>query len=110
MRGVPQGVYLPAAHGGLLLAEVPEAGDQTGEETEEREMTKELTLTTGEKALVDDGDYGWASMHDWRLHHDGHVVRSGVASGGEPEVVYLCNEVMSRAKGIPLVSFGPPRS
>ena len=35
---------------------------------------KELILTTGEKAQVDDDDYDWASKHDWRLHTDGHAV------------------------------------
>ena len=55
---------------------------------------------------MDDNDYGWASMHDWRLHKDGHVVRDG--QEGEPELVYLCNEVMSRAESVPLELFGPP--
>lgn len=71
-------------------------------------MAKKLRLTTGEEAIVDDGDYGWASMHDWRLHTDGHVIRDGQA--GEPRIVYLCNDVMSRANGVPLALFGPPRS
>lgn len=71
-------------------------------------MGKKLKLTTGEEAIVDDDDYGWASMHDWRLHKDGHVVRDGRL--GEPAVVYLCNEVLSRRDGVPLTLFGPPRS
>lgn len=69
-------------------------------------MTKKLKLTTGQDALVDDDDFGWASMHDWRLHHDGHVVRDG--QSGEPGIVYLCNEVLSRAEGLPLMFFAPP--
>lgn len=39
------------------------------------------------------------------LHVDGHVVR--LTDSGE--VVYLCNEVLSRATGAPLEDFGPPR-
>lgn len=73
-------------------------------------MTKELTLTTGQKALVDDEDYAWASMYDWRLHVDGHVVRTGTPMKGEPEIVYLCNEVVSRAEEFPLAMLAPPRS
>jgi hypothetical protein len=73
----------------------------------EARMAKKLTLTTGEKAIVDDADFEWASKHDWRRHHDGHVVRTG--QPGEPAIVYLCNEVVSRANGVPLSLFAIPQ-
>lgn len=71
-------------------------------------MAKKLKLPCGQEAIVDNSDYGWASMHDWRLHHDGHVIRDGKA--GEPAIVYLCNEVISRANDVPLELFLPPNS
>jgi len=70
-------------------------------------MVKQLKLTTGEAATVDDEDFAWASKHDWRLHTDGHVIRTG--RHGEPRIVYLCNEVVSQASGLPLSSFGAPQ-
>lgn len=69
-------------------------------------MAKKLKLTTGQKAIVDDDDYPWASQYAWRLHSDGHVVRDGKRN--EPKLVYLCNEVMSRAEDVPLEMFNPP--
>jgi hypothetical protein len=71
-------------------------------------MARKLKLTTGQEAIVDNEDYGWASKHSWRLHSDGHVVRDG--KHDEPKIVYLCNEVLSRAQGIPLHRFNPPLS
>jgi hypothetical protein len=63
----------------------------------------ELPLTNSdEHALVDDDDHPLASRHAWRLNEDGHVVRDTVDAGGRPAVVYLRNEVLSRATGIPL--------
>jgi hypothetical protein len=71
----------------------------------------QLPLTNSdEHALVADEDYPWASRHAWRLDEDGHVVRDTVDAGGRPAVVFLRNEVLSRATGIPLGEFSPPRA
>lgn len=73
-------------------------------------MSKSLPLTNSDKqALVDDDDYGWASKYAWRLSHDGHVVRDCLDGKGDPKIIYLCNEVMSRATGTPLEHFRPPK-
>jgi len=58
---------------------------------------------------IHDADYPWASQHTWRIHEDGHVVRDGVDEYGDPTIIYLCNEVVSRRTGIPLWEFNPPR-
>jgi hypothetical protein len=71
--------------------------------------TIELPLANSdEKALVDAADFGWASKHTWYWYEDGHVVRFAADEDGRAQVIYLCNEVMSRARGIPLEHFRPP--
>jgi len=71
----------------------------------------QLPLSNSPKfALVDDEDHPWASQHVWRVDEDGHVVRDVVGEDGQPAVIYLCNEVMSRATGTPLEEFNPPRT
>lgn len=69
-------------------------------------MAKKLKLSNGQEAIVDNADYKWASKYQWRLHSDGHVVRDGRID--EPAIVYLCNEVMSKASNVPLELFNPP--
>jgi hypothetical protein len=69
-----------------------------------------LPLTNSDKfATIDDEDYPWASRFAWRVDEDGQVVRDVAGEDGRPAVIYLCNEVMSRATGTPLEEFGPPR-
>jgi hypothetical protein len=73
------------------------------------EMAKYLPLTNSDKqAIVDDVDYEWASKYAWSVNDKGHVIRDDTDLYGSPAVVYLANEVMSRATGIPLEQFGPP--
>jgi hypothetical protein len=70
-----------------------------------------LPLTNSDKfALIDDWNLPWASQYVWRVDEDGHVVRDVVGEDGRPAVIYLCNEVMSRATGTPLEEYGPPRT
>lgn len=69
----------------------------------------ELPLTNSDrKATVSDEDYGWASQHAWRKDEDDHIVRDAVDGDGKPITIYLCNEVLSRHRGVPLETFGPP--
>lgn len=70
-------------------------------------MAKKLKLSnSSQEAIVDNDDYKWASKHTWRLHTDGHVIRDGKVD--EPKIVYMCNEVMSKANGMPLEMFNAP--
>ncbi|MDP9317093.1 MAG: HNH endonuclease, partial [Chloroflexota bacterium] len=39
-------------------------------------MTKNITLTQGKVALVDDEDYESLSSHKWRYHNAGYAVRT----------------------------------
>ena len=73
-------------------------------------MARNLPLTNSDKhAVVDDEDYEWASKYAWRLNDDGHVVRDCTDNDGSPGIIYLCNEVMSRATGTPLERFRRPK-
>jgi hypothetical protein len=62
-----------------------------------------------EVTTVDYDDYQWAKHHTWFLHTDGHVVRY-FDEDRRRGPIYLCNEIMSRATGRPLLTFGPPQS
>jgi hypothetical protein len=39
-------------------------------------MTKEIPLTKGYVALVDDDDFDWLSQFKWHISHDGYAVRT----------------------------------
>ena len=55
-------------------------------------------------------DFSWASLVNvWHLHEDGHVVRYVTDQAGRTKVIYLCNEVFSRYRKIPLSLIKPPK-
>jgi hypothetical protein len=50
-------------------------------------MSKQIPLTKGQFALVDDADYDWLNQWRWRLNSKGYAIRSFYVDGKE---IVLC--------------------
>jgi hypothetical protein len=46
-------------------------------------MSKQIPLTKGQFALVDDADYDWLNQWRWRLNSKGYAIRSFWRKGRE---------------------------
>ncbi len=65
-------------------------------------MTKEILLTQGKYATVDDDVYEWASQYKWYAHHMRSVfyVTRNVSSCNSQKSIYLHREIMKAPKGV----------
>lgn len=67
---------------------------------------KEIELTRGMKAIVDDEDYERISQHSWALRPEingqcvGYAVRKGSKKRGEPRTVSMHREILNVPKGV----------
>lgn len=67
-----------------------------------KRVMKEIELTNGKVALVDDDDYEKLILHKWQLYPYGscYAVRKGSKRIGEPRTVRMHREIMNAPKGI----------
>lgn len=65
-------------------------------------MTKEIPLTQGKVAIVDNDVYEWASQWKWyaQKHRNTYYVRRGVWQTGKVLSVNLHREIMNAPKGV----------
>lgn len=63
---------------------------------------KEISLTLGKVALVDDDDYERIVRHKWQFYpyNAGYAVRKGSKRNGEPRTVRMHREIMNAPKGV----------
>lgn len=57
-------------------------------------MAKEISLTKGKVAIVDDEDYEFLSMYKWHVLRNKYAVRS-VRENGSKRMVYMHREIMN---------------
>lgn len=65
-------------------------------------MTKEIPLTQGKVAIVDDDVYEWAVQWKWCAHHNRHsfYARRSKKTGRSNKVILLHREIMNAPTGI----------
>lgn len=61
-------------------------------------MAKEIPLTKGKKAIVDDSDYEWLMRWSWCFNSNGYAV-SATFTGIKGKVVYMHRLIMEPPKG-----------
>lgn len=61
-------------------------------------MTKEIPLTRGKFALVDDDDYPELSKHKWRVSGEGYALRS-VKAGGKSQDIFMHRAILNPPPG-----------
>lgn len=64
---------------------------------------KEIKLTMGKVALVDDSDYDWLSQWKWFAHKDNRTFyagRSTVMPDGRKKQVWMHRVIMETAEGM----------
>ena len=62
---------------------------------------KEIKLTRGESALINDEDFEWINSYNWALHPqgNGYAVRKGSKAKGEPRTVNMHRMIMQSKPG-----------
>lgn len=55
---------------------------------------KEVNLTKGFKAIVDDEDYDSLNNFKWRIHSGGYAVRNTSRKDGQRKIIYMHREIM----------------
>ena len=71
----------------------------THEQVETAQGTREIPLTRGKVALVDDDVYEWASRHNWFLVGKGYAARFVRRGRGKRDTLYLHLLVLPPAPG-----------
>ncbi len=61
---------------------------------------KEIELTQGKVALIDDGDFEWLSRWKWRYHNKGYATRSSYINRYKTIEVLMHREIMNTPKGM----------
>lgn len=56
-------------------------------------MTKQINLTQGKVAIVDDSDYEWLSQYKWRFYGSGYAVRDVIIDGVN-EIIYMHKAIL----------------
>jgi hypothetical protein len=63
-------------------------------------MMKEIELTNGKVAIVDDEDYEWLSQWKWLCTHKGYAARCVRIKNGNPITVYMHREIIGPPDGM----------
>ena len=63
-------------------------------------MTREIDLTQGKKAIVDDEDYEWLSQWKWYYAHTGYAVRNSPRVLGKHYMIFMHREIMHTPQGM----------
>jgi hypothetical protein len=61
---------------------------------------REINLTQGKVAIVDDADYEYLSRLKWHYHHNGYAVRKSPRNGGPQHVVQMHRIILDAPGGI----------
>ena len=61
-------------------------------------MSREVPLTQGKAAIVDDEDFDWLSQYKW-VYHKGYAVRSATISKGRRKHVYMHRLINNTPEG-----------
>src|SRR3990167_7983082 len=61
-------------------------------------MTRELLLTKGAVAIVDDKDYEWLTRYRWKLH-DGRYAARTIRVAGKCTVLYMHRAIVNAKPG-----------
>ena len=65
-------------------------------------MSKEINLTKGKVAIVDDEDFEWLSKYNWYLNCKGYATRSGLVKDGvrKGKTIFMHREILDIPQGL----------